>query len=253
MRFQGQGVVVTGGGSGIGQQVCYAAAKEGASIAVADLSLERAQATADTITRSNGAALAYQVDVSDPDGVSKLMASAAADLPSLDVLVNSAGVREITSVLDLAFEEWQKVLSVNLSGTFLPSQRFAQKLVADGKSGRIVNLASTLGLAAAPNRAAYTASKHGVVGLTKQMALELADRGIRVNAVAPGVIRTALTESYFDGAEYEKVVNDMHPIGRVGEPQEIANAILFLADEANGFMTGSVLAVDGGWGSGKKF
>ncbi len=124
--------------------------------------------------------------------------------------------------------------------------------MAQGKPGSIVNLASTLGLMAAPNRAAYTASKHGVVGLTKQMALELGEKGIRVNAVAPGVTRTSMTERYFQDPEYSEVIRDIHALGRWGEADEIARAILFLAAEENGFVTGSILTIDGGWTTGKK-
>ena len=163
------------------------------------------------------------------------------------------GSARFKSVLDLSYEEWHRVISVNLSGTFLPSQAFARHVIDTGGKGRIVNLASTLGLVAAPNRAAYTASKHGVVGLTKQMALELGERGIRVNAVAPGVIRTPLTESYFHDPEKEQAVLALHAVGRVGSPDEVAAAILFLADQANDFITGSVLTVDGGWTTGMKF
>lgn len=253
MRFEEQGVLVTGGGSGIGQQVCYLAAREGARVAVADIDLEKAQATAEEIRRTNGAAFSYQLDVTDPQGVADFIDTAASELGRLDALVNSAGVREIRSVLDLPYEEWQRVISVNLSGTFLPSQAFARHVVNSGGKGRIVNLASTLGLVAAPNRAAYTASKHGVVGLTKQMALELGESGIRVNAVAPGVIRTPLTESYFHDSEKEQAVLALHPVGRVGSPDEVAAAILFLADPTNDFITGSVLKVDGGWTTGMKF
>ena len=252
MRFQDQAVLVTGGGSGIGQQVCYAAAREGARVAVGDLDLERAQATATEIDQRKGEAHAFHIDVASPESATRFIEAAETTLGRLDVLVNSAGIREIVPVLDLSFEEWQRVISVNLSGTFLPSQAFARRLVSQGKAGRIVNLASVLGLMAAPKRAAYTASKHGVVGLTRQMALELGEKNIRVNAVAPGVVRTPLTERYFQDPEQAQTIRDVHALGRWAEPQEIATAILFLAAEENGFITGTVLTVDGGWTIGKK-
>ena len=252
MRFRDRAVLVTGGGSGIGQQVCYAAAAEGAYVAVGDLDLERAQDTAAEIRRRAGEAEAFRVDVTDPDSATRFIDGAATALGRLDVLVNSAGVREIVGVLDLPFEEWQRVISVNLSGTFLPSQAFARWLVSRGAPGQIVNLASTLGLMAAPKRAAYTASKHGVVGLTRQMALELGERNIRVNAVAPGVVRTPMTEPYFQDPDYAQAIRDIHALGRWAEPREIANAILFLAAEENSFITGAILTVDGGWTTGKK-
>jgi NAD(P)-dependent dehydrogenase (short-subunit alcohol dehydrogenase family) len=252
MRFRDRGVVVTGGGSGIGQAVCYAAAEEGARVAVGDLDAEHGEATAAEIRRRRGEAHAFAVDVADPQSVAQFIEGAESVLGRLDVLVNSAGIREIENVLDLAFAEWQRVILVNLSGTFLVSQSFARRLVQQGRKGQIVNLASTLGLMAAPKRAAYTASKHGVVGLTRQMALELGDRGVRVNAVAPGVVRTPLTERYFQDPDYAQTIRDLHAVGRWAEPQEIAKAILFLAAEENGFITGAVLTVDGGWTTGKK-
>jgi NAD(P)-dependent dehydrogenase (short-subunit alcohol dehydrogenase family) len=252
MRFRDRGVLVTGGGSGIGRQVCYAAAEEGARVAIGDLDRERAEATAAEIRRRHGEAHAFAVDVADPAAAARFVDAAESALGRLDVLVNSAGVREIVGVLDLSFDEWQRVLNVNLTGTFLVSQAFARRLVEQNKTGQIVNLASTLGLMAAPKRAAYTVSKHGVVGLTRQMALELGDQGVRVNAVAPGVVRTPLTERYFQDPDMAQSIRDLHALGRWAEPPEIANAILFLADEANGFITGTILTVDGGWTTGKK-
>jgi NAD(P)-dependent dehydrogenase (short-subunit alcohol dehydrogenase family) len=256
MRFQDQAVLVTGGGSGIGQAVCLMAAAEGARVAVGDLDAGRAAQTVAAIREAGGEAHAVGVDVADPASAARFVEAAETALGRLDVLVNAAGIREIAPVLDLTFEEWQRVIAVNLSGTFLPSQAFARRVVAKGGPGgrhaRIVNIASTLGLTAAPQRAAYVASKHGVVGLTKQMALELGEMGIRVNAVAPGVIRTALTERYFQDPVMTEVIRGLHPLGRWGEAEEVARAILFLAAEEQGFITGSVLAIDGGWTTGKR-
>ncbi len=252
MRFQDRAVLVTGGASGIGQQVCYQAAAEGARIAVGDLDLARAEQTAAELRKRGAEAVAIQVDVADPASARGFVEGAEKALGRLDVLVNSAGIREIVSVLDLPFEEWQRVVAVNLTGTFLPSQAFAKRLVTQGKTGQIVNLASTLGLMAAPNRAAYTASKHGVVGLTREMALELGDKGIRVNAVAPGVVRTPLTERYFQDPAMAETIRGLHAVGRWAEPEEVARAILFLAAEENGFVTGTVMPIDGGWTAGKR-
>ena len=252
MRFKQQGVLVTGGGSGIGQQVCLQMAGEGARVAVGDRDLAAAERTVAMIRDAGGEGHALRVDVTQPAETEGFVAAAEAVLGRLDVLVNSAGIREIVSVLDLSFEEWNRVIAVNLTGTFLVSQAFARAVLARGQGGRIVNLASTLGISAAPNRAAYTASKHGVVGITREMALELGDKGIRVNAVAPGVTRTNMTERYFQDPVQSQVVRDIHAVGRWGEAHEIAHAILFLAEEQNGFITGAILTVDGGWTVGKK-
>jgi len=252
MRFKDQGALVTGAASGIGEKVAHGLAREGATVAVADRDGKGAERVADAVRKAGGRAHAFELDVTDPKAVAACVETAANRLGRLDVLVNSAGVREIVSVLELSLEEWNRVMGVNITGTFLCSQAFARALIAKGGKGAIVNLASTLGVVAAPNRAAYTASKHAVVGLTKEMAMELGEKGIRVNAVGPGVIRTPLTERYFQDAEQAQRIRDLHAMARWGEPDEIAKAILFLASDEASFCTGTTLIVDGGWTAGKK-
>lgn len=252
MRFKDQGALVTGAASGIGEKVAHAFAREGATVAVADRDGRGAERVAEAVRKAGGRAHAFELDVMDAKAVSACVEAAGQRLGRLDVLVNSAGVREIVSVLELSPEEWSRVMGVNVTGTFLCSQAFARAAVAKGSKGAIVNLASTLGVVAAPNRAAYTASKHAVVGLTKEMAMELGEKGIRVNAVGPGVIRTPLTERYFQDAEQAQRIKDLHAMARWGEPDEIAKAILFLASDEASFCTGTILIVDGGWTAGKK-
>lgn len=252
MRFQDQGVLVTGAASGIGRQVAMAFAEEGARVAVADIDQAAVEATAADIRKKGGEAHAFTLDVVKPDAVRDFIAGAESVLGRLDILANCAGVREISPLLDLSFEDWQRTMGINVTGSFLPSQAFARRLIALGKPGRIVNIASTLGLVATPERVAYVTSKHAVVGLTKALAMELAPNNIRVNAVAPGVIRTPMTERYFQDAETSQKIRNIHAMGRWGETQEVANAMLFLASEASSFTTGAVLTVDGGWTLGKK-
>lgn len=253
MRFDNKCALVTGGGSGIGRAVCLAFAREGADVGVADVSLEGAEATAQEVRKNGRKAAALRVDVADPAAVPAMVKQAVAALGRIDMLINSAGVREIVPFLQLPFAEWQRVIAINLTGTFLCSQAVAQHFVAQGKGGKIVNLASVAGLMAVPNRAAYVSSKHAVVGLTKEMAMELADKNIQVNAVAPGVVETAMTASYFDKPEIVAALNRVHPAGRWAQPEEIAHLILFLASSEADFITGATFPIDGGFMAGKGF
>ena len=165
-----------------------------------------------------------------------------------DVLVNCAGIREIRPALELSLDEWNRVFGVNVTAAFLLSQVFVRQLAG---TGSIVNVSSVSGLLAEPQRAAYVSSKHALIGLTKQLAMEFGELGIRVNAVAPGVVRTELTESYFSDPEQVALINAAHALGRVASPHEIARAIRFLASDDASFMTGTIMTVDGGWTAGK--
>lgn len=193
-----------------------------------------------------------QADVRAPAEVERAVAAAVDRFGRLDVLVNCAGVREIGDVYSLSAAEWENVIAVNLSGTFYCCQAAARRMREAG-SGVIVNMASVGGLIGLSHRPAYTASKHGIVGLTKSLARDLAPDGIRVNAICPGVIRTPLTEQYFEDESFERNLATIVPQGRHGEASEVASAALFLASDLASYVNGVALAVDGGWLAEKSF
>ncbi len=251
MRFESKAAIVTGGGSGIGRQCAIDLAAEGAAVAVTDIDLATAEKTAAEISEAGGQATALQLDTTDPAAVTTVFKTAETRLGGLDVLINSAGIREISPVTEISHEEWSRVIDVNITGVFLAAQAFIRQAIAADRAGAIVNLASTLGVTAAPNRPAYVASKHAVVGLTKELGLEFATRKLRVNAVGPGVTRTALTERYFQDETTAESIRGIHAMHRWGEAGEVSRAIMFLASDEASFITGTTLMVDGGWTAGK--
>ena len=250
-RFTDKVCIVTGGASGIGARTAELFAEQGGKVVIGDVNDKLGKEVCEGI----GAEVAVytHLDVTNPDAVANGMTAAKQQVGGLDVLVNNAGVREIVPVLELSYEEWSRVINVNITGVFLCAQAFAREVIAAGGTGAIVNLASTLGVMASPNRAAYTASKHAVTGLTKEMAMEFGEKGIRVNAVGPGVIRTPMTERYFQSEDYAETIRSIHALNRWGEPPEVAKAIAYLASDDASFVTGTTLLVDGGWTAGKKF
>ncbi|MFP1773006.1 SDR family NAD(P)-dependent oxidoreductase [Lonsdalea quercina] len=166
-------------------------------------------------------------------------------------LVNCAGIREICSIKNLTLSLWEEVFDVNVTASFVTSQAFSQKLIVQERNGVIINIASVSGLLGEPNRTAYVSSKHAVLGLTKQLAIEYGKYGIRVNAIAPGVIRTQLTEAYFNDREQVEKIDTGQFIKEYGTPEDIADAVYFLNSDQSKFMTGSTLVIDGGWSAGK--
>lgn len=241
-RFAGKVVIVTGGGSGIGADGARRFGAEGAAVTVADLNEEKARRVAGEITDGGGQALSLKVDVAQEDQVAEMIRTTADHFGGLDILVNNAGIGEDPTPIDeRPTADWDRVIAVNLSSCFYGTKHAAALMKAAGKPGVIINVASILGLVGFKGAPAYTAAKHGLVGLTKATALELAEFGIRVVSVNPAFIRTPLIEGL------EDAVLPLHPIGRLGEGDEVASLIAYLASDEAGFLTGATYLVDGGY------
>lgn len=251
MGLTGIPALVTGGGSGIGQATANLLAEVGATVAVVDRDENSARATADAILARGGKAIALTADVSCPQQVAAAVADAEAALGVIRVLVNNAGIGEWRQTLDIPIDEWKMVVDVNLTAVFHFCKLVARRMVDSGVGGAIVNVTSVAGLTGILNRSSYVASKHGVVGLTRTLALELAPHDIRVNAVAPGTVATNLTSAMLRNPDGAARTMAAHPMGRVAAAGEIADAIVFLASRRASFVTGSVLAADGGFLAGK--
>ena len=244
-EFEGKSAMVTGAGSGIGAEIARRLAAAGARVIVADINQPAADEVAAEIEKAGGKALAIHQDVGDPDSVRRSVELALDRFGGLDLAVNNAGIGGGQEpVADYSLEDWNQVIAINLSGVFHGLKYQIPALLRSG-GGSIVNLASILGSVGAHNHAGYVAAKHGVVGLTKTAALEYSAQGIRVNAIGPGYIDTPLLER-LDRPVYDGLV-DLHPIGRLGKPEEVAELALFLLSDRASFITGSYHLVDGGY------
>jgi NAD(P)-dependent dehydrogenase (short-subunit alcohol dehydrogenase family) len=246
-RFEGKVALVTGGSSGIGRATSLAFASEGAKVVVDDIKAEGGEETVRLIRSAGGEAIFAKADVSKAAEVEAMVQKAIEAYGRLDCAFNNAGVGEPLKRLSKTSEEnWDRVMATNLKGVYLCMKYELPVMFKQGK-GAIVNTASLAGLKGLPGQAAYVASKHGVVGLTKSAAIEYATSGIRINAVCPGVIDTPLiAPNMKDRPQVQKAYIDMEPIGRLGKPEEIAAAVLWLCSDEASFVVGSVFPVDGG-------
>jgi 3-oxoacyl-[acyl-carrier protein] reductase len=244
MRFENQVAVVTGAGRGIGHAIAVRLAKEGARVASVSRTEANAKKTADEINATRAeAAKAYAVDVADHAAVQKAAAQILEDFGRVDILVNNAGVTRDGLSMRMSLDDWDTVLNTNLKGAFTFTQALMRPMIKQ-RSGRIINISSIAGLTGNAGQANYSASKAGLIGLTKTLARELASRGITVNAVAPGLIETDMTTVLSD--EIRQAILQKVPLGKLGEPDDIAGAVAYLASAEAKYITGQVLTVDGG-------
>ena len=246
-RFDGKVALVTGASSGIGKATALAFAREGARVVVADIQSCGAS-TVKEIEESGGTALFVQMDVSNPEEVAAMVQTAVTAYGGLDIAFNNAGIEGTPApTADCTPENWDRTIAVNLTGAWFCMKEELEQMLRQ-HHGVIVNCASVAGLVGFRGSPAYVASKHGLVGLTKTAALEYATDGIRVNAICPGVIDTPMIERFTGGnPELEAQLNAAEPMGRMGHPEEIADAVLWLCSDGASFTTGQAIAVDGGW------
>jgi len=242
----GEVALVTGGSRGIGRACALALAAAGADVVVSYVSNpERAEESCEAIRRAGGTAWAVKMDVADPAEIREGAEKILKEKKRVSILVNNAGIARDGLMARYSVEDWDAVLQTNLRGAFLVSQAFLRPMMKERK-GSIVHMSSIVGLTGNAGQAAYCAAKAGLIGLTKSMSKELASRAIRVNAVAPGYIETDMTGA-LTPEQREMILREI-PLARVGRPEEIAHAVVYLASPASGYVTGQVLSVDGGMG-----
>jgi 3-oxoacyl-[acyl-carrier protein] reductase len=243
MDFKGQVALVTGGARGIGKTIAEDLAKKGVNLAIADVSVESASETAKELASRGVKTQSLRLDVSKSDQVVKAFEDIVREFGRIDIVVNNAGITRDGLVLRMKEEDWDAVININLKGVFLCSKE-AVKVMVKQKYGRIINIASVVAFMGNPGQANYSASKAGIVGLTKTVAREYASRGITVNAVAPGFIATAMTDALAENVKQEMLKSI--PVGKFGSVEDVAHAVSFLASPESGYITGQVIHVNGG-------
>src|SRR5437762_8496761 len=246
-RVAGKVAFVAGAGGGIGGAAAETLAREGAAVFCTDRDGSAAEETAARIRAAGGRAAASALDVCDRGPIDRAVAAVVREFGRLDIVLESAGISHRLNFLDLDPDTWDRIIAVNLTGMFHLGQATARQMVRQGGGGSVINVTSQLAEVARPERAAYVASKGGGRSLTHAMALELAPHGIRVNAIAPGPTLTGLTRASYTDPEARRATEALIPLGRLGQPDDLVGAVLFLASDESRWVTGSTVTVDGGY------
>jgi 3-oxoacyl-[acyl-carrier protein] reductase len=246
MRLKGKVAVVTGSRRGIGRAIALEMAKEGARVVVSDIELKECQIVCDEIRKLGSHAIAVKCDVTKKNEVNAMMEKAIQKFGRIDIMVNNAGVYVSKPFTETTEEDWDFMLNINLKGAFLCSSAASKHMIKQ-KSGKIISTASIAGKVGFADSSAYCASKGGIISMTRELAMELAPYNINVNAVAPGVVDTNMTKGLMEDEKAKQGLLTSIPLGRIGRPEDIAKAVVFLASEDSDYVTGHTLVVDGGW------
>ena len=246
MRLKEMTAVVTGGASGMGQSMCYALAKEGASVVVVDKNVDGGNEVVANLVKEGAKAICVKADVQSTEELDAMANEAMNAFGKVDILINNAGARVIKGFLEHTKEDWDLMLGINLSGPFYCSQAIVPKMISSG-GGSIINICSIASYMGRPNRCAYVAAKSGLLGLTRTMSIDLAPKNIRVNGISPGMIASPFNQRFSEDEETGSAWANDNLIGRWGNPDDINGAVVFLASDESSFITGSDIKVEGGW------
>lgn len=245
--LEGKVAIVTGASQGLGKAISIGLSKKGAKVVAADI--KDTSETIQEIKRNKGESIGIKVDISDKSDVESMVNKTMDEYGKIDILVNNAGILRMEDAETMSKEDWDKVINVNLTGQFLCAQAVGTQMIQQ-KNGKIINISSIAGLSGYANSAVYSASKGGVLLMTKTLAVEWAEYNINVNSICPGVFETGMTGDLLEDEDFKKMIKENVPLGRHAEPKELVGTVIFLSSKASDYMTGSSIVIDGGWTAG---
>ena len=250
MKLKDRVAIVTGGGKGIGEEICLGLAKEGAKIVIAEIDIANSENAKKKILDTGSEAIIVKTDVSKKDSINEMVEKTIQTFGKIDILINNAGIRHVKKLLDHTKQDWDDMISVNLTAPFLASQAVIPHMIKNGK-GKIINFGSIASFMGRPDRVGYVAAKSGVLGLTRALSVDLTGKNINVNTICPGLISTSFNQKYAEDPKHGEAWGKETVVGRWGQPKDIVGAAVFLSSDESDFINGSEIKIDGGWLSSK--